>query len=265
MVINGGPSDNNAMGGGGDDLVIDPTGNDWLDGGGGNDFISAGEGNDRAFGGLGNDSVFGEEGNDYLYGDDGPNRPSPAGQDNDKLYGGPGDDVLFAGNGGDLLFGGEGSDTFVFQSHNPTPGAVVEGASETYAAIVDFDPGQDTLAFDAKGYYADGLGANFVSHTSSRPGHPVDMFYAGAASGANGEHVVVITDRSFTDGGGAANAISGEHAGDIIAYFNDTTRTVHLGFVTAENKVDEFGQLIGPHSPADLGGLHLSAEDFAFV
>ncbi|MCZ4093109.1 calcium-binding protein [Sinorhizobium psoraleae] len=265
MLIRGGPSDNSLLGSDGDDLLIDPTGNDWIDGARGNDSISAGEGNDRVFGGAGNDHVFGEAGNDYLYGDNGRDRPPVAGQDNDKLYGGPGDDVLFASDGRDQLTG-DGQDTFVFRHHNPVP--AVDPASwpnPGYTVILDFDPNEDTFAFDAAGHYSDGTGANFLSHASSRSGHGVDAFYSGAASEANGEDVVVVTDKSFFSGDGAANAIAGETTGDIIVYHDDLTKSAVLAYVTSENHADEFARLASVHSLADLAALGLSGWDFTFV
>lgn len=264
MLIRGGPSDNSLLGSGGDDLLIDPTGNDWIDGARGNDSISSGDGNDRVFGGEGNDHIFGEAGNDYLYGDNGRERPPVAGQDNDKLYGGPGDDVLFASDGRDQLTGGDGQDTFVFQSHNPVRDPA-GWPDPGYTVISDFDPTQDTFAFDAAGYYSDGSSANFVNHASSRPGHPVDTFHSGAASDANGEDVVVVTDKSFYSGDGAANAIAGETTGDIIVYHDDLTKSAVLAYVTSENHADEFARLGSVHSLADLAGLGLSAWDFTFV
>ncbi|MBP2238937.1 hypothetical protein J2Z31_005478 [Sinorhizobium kostiense] len=263
MLIRGGPSDNSLLGSGGDDLLVDPTGNDWVDGARGNDSISAGEGNDRVFGGEGNDHVFGDAGNDYLSGDNGRERPRVGGQDNDKLYGGPGDDVLFASDGRDHLTGGDGQDTFVFQFHDPVPGVDPSyGPNPDNTTIVDFDPTQDTFAFDAAGYYSDGSSANFVSHASSRSG--VDTFYSGAASGANGEHVVVITD-SYLNGSDVARDISGEHAGDIMVYYNPGTQSAHLAYVTSENHAEDFAHIGGIHSQADLAALGLSAWDFTFV
>lgn len=266
----GSSGDNSLFGSSGDDLMMDPRGNDWIDGGAGNDSISAGEGNDRVFGGAGNDQVFGEEGSDYLYGGDygGNNRDQPRiiGVDNDKLYGGPGDDVLFAGDGRDVLSGGSGHDTFVFQFHDPIPGLDPQyGPDPDNTSIWDFDPAQDTLAFDAVGLYNDGSRANFVNHASEQPGYPVDTFYSGAASGANGEHVVVITDRSFASGTQAASAISGENAGDIIVYHDYQTQTANLAFVTSANHVDEFAHLGSFQGVADLAHLHLTASDFTFV
>ncbi|WP_349253222.1 hypothetical protein [Bradyrhizobium sp. CB3481] len=130
---------------------------------------------------------------------------------------------------------------------------------------MDFDPAHDTLAFDAVGLDHDGVGANFVNHAALQPGSPVDTFYSGAASVANGEHVVVITDLSFASGTEAASAISGEHAGDIIVYHDYQTQTANLAYVTSENHVDEFGHLGSFPTVADFAHLHLTASDFTFV
>ncbi|MCA1444664.1 calcium-binding protein [Ensifer sp. IC4062] len=161
--------------------------------------------------------------------------------------------------GKDHVFGDD-QDTFVFQSHNP-----VRDAANWPTVIVDFDPTEDTFAFDAAGYYSDGSGANFVSHASSRSGHPVDTFHSGAASEANGEDVVVVTDKSFFSGDGAANAIAGETTGDIIVYHDDLTKTAVLAYITSENHADEFARLGSVHSVSDLAALGLTAWDFTFV
>lgn len=261
------------FGSNGDDVIIDHGGNDWIDSRPGNDRAFGGEGNDRILGGAGNDQVYGEDGNDYLSGDNGRDKPPIFGEDNDYLSGGKGDDVLFVGDGRDWLKGGEGRDTFVFQFHNPQPGDhnpmpgvfPKQGLDPDISTILDFDPAQDTFAFDAMDLYNDGFGANFVNHASVQSGFPVDTFYSGKASGANGEHVVVITDRSFADGTAAARAISGEAAGDILVYHDNKMHTANLAYVTSENSVDPLVHLPGVQTVADLANMHLTGWDFTFV
>ncbi|APO70146.1 nodulation protein NodO (plasmid) [Rhizobium gallicum] len=255
-----------------DDLLWNYGGNDWIDGRAGTDRAFGGAGNDRVFGGPGNDQVYGEDGSDVLYGGNDRYQPRVAGQDNDYVRGGGGDDVLFIGDGRDWLRGDGGRDTFVFQfhdptpgQHNPMPGLPKQGPDPDITTIADFDPEQDTFAFDAPGLYNDGVGANFINHASVQSGYPVDTFYSGDASRANGEHVVVITDRSFADGSAAASAISGENAGDIIVYHNYKTHTADLAYVTSGNHVDVFAHLSAVDSVSNLASLHLSASDFAFV
>ncbi|WP_245278384.1 hypothetical protein [Ensifer aridi] len=141
----------------------------------------------------------------------------------------------------------------MFQSHNPVRDSA-GWPDPGYTDILDFDPTEDTFAFDAVGYYSDGTSANFINHASSRPGHPVDTFHSGAASDANGEDVVVVTDKSFHSGDGAANAIAGETTGDIIVYHDDLTKSAVLAYVTSENHADEFAHLGSVHSLADLAG-----------
>ncbi|MER9307638.1 calcium-binding protein [Mesorhizobium sp. M0496] len=235
--------------------------NDWIDGRGGDDKILGGNGNDRANGGEGNDDIFGGDGSDRLSGDNSRVHPRISGEDNDRLNGGPGEDDLYVGDGQDTLTGGTDSDTFVFQFHNPVPGVV--GSKSDITTITDFNPAEDTFAFDAVGLYNDGFGANFVNNASLQSGSPVSSFYSGAASGANGEHVVVITGESFNSPNEAARAISGEHAGDIIVYQSSyTDRVATLAYVTAEGSAHEFAHLGGVVTVADLG---LTASDFTFV
>ncbi|WP_338082768.1 hypothetical protein [Ensifer aridi] len=93
----------------------------------------------------------------------------------------------------------------------------------------------------------------------------MDTFHSGAASHAHGEHVLVITDRSSYSGDGAAHAIGGETAGDIIVYHDDLTKGAVLAYITSENHADDFARLGSAHSVADLAALGLSAWDFTFV
>lgn len=86
----------------------------------------------------------------------------------------------------------------MFQFHDSVRGVdPTSWPDPGYKNILDFEPTHATFAFDAAGYNSDGSSANFINHSSSRSGHPVDTFHSGAASDAHGEHVVVITDRSF--------------------------------------------------------------------
>lgn len=83
--------DNNDAPGGGNDDVINA--------GAGNDTVLAGLGNDSVQGGTGADSLSGESGNDTLLGEGGT----------DTLIGGAGDDSLDGGTGNDTLYGDGGT------------------------------------------------------------------------------------------------------------------------------------------------------------
>ncbi|MDX3458122.1 calcium-binding protein [Streptomyces sp. ME02-8801-2C] len=114
-VGGGGPYDNGARGGAGNDVMtgcasacwgeagndkiigVDnrvPGDYDLLDGGDGNDVVYGKGGNDLLRGGRGNDRLYGEKGNDTIYGNSG----------NDTLYGGPGRDRLSGGPGTDRVY-----------------------------------------------------------------------------------------------------------------------------------------------------------------
>ncbi|MDQ0562281.1 Ca2+-binding RTX toxin-like protein [Rhizobium mesoamericanum] len=227
-------------------------------------------GDDHVIGGAGGDQIHGDDGNDILSGDNGHDQPRIISHDDDYIDGGRGNDTIFVGDGRDSLAGGEGSDTFVFQFHNPTPGTPEPGLyfgpiPEPVSTILDFNPAQDTFAFDAKGLGNDNSGANFINHADLRAGSTVDTFYEGKASGASGEHVVVITDQSFASGSDATSAISGESAGDIIVYHNADTRTVDLAYVTSPDHVNVFAHLWEVDSVSDLANMHLTPSDFIFV
>jgi Ca2+-binding RTX toxin-like protein len=83
---------NDAVGGGNDDIIL---------AGAGADTVLAGLGNDSVEGGTGADSLSGESGNDTLLGQGG----------NDTLIGGNGDDSLEGGAGNDVLYGDGGTAT----------------------------------------------------------------------------------------------------------------------------------------------------------
>ncbi|KGM34341.1 hypothetical protein P409_10815 [Inquilinus limosus MP06] len=269
-ILTGNLGDDTVRGGSGEDHINGDQGNDTLYGDDGNDFIFGGQNIDHLYGGAGNDHLFGSEGNDALHGglgddvlagDNGRNTPrTDVGEGNDKLYGDSGNDTLISGDGRDYLTGGAGDDTFLFRFHDPKFGSI-----QGFTTVTDFDAAHDKFAFDAKGIGTDGAGANFVNHASGGSGSAVDTFYSGAASGANGEHVVVVTDQSFASGSAAAQGISGEAAGDIIAYYDSKTGTANLAYVTSANHADVFAELSNVHSVDDLAALHLTASDFTFV
>ncbi|OBP75064.1 hemolysin expression modulating protein, partial [Mesorhizobium loti] len=213
-------------------------------------------------------------------GDNGRYKPRIVGEDNDFIDGGPNDDYIYVGDGKDYLTGGADKDTFVFQFYDPIPGwdgsapweqkpwlgsgPDVPMFSVDITTIEDFDPKEDTFAFDAVGLLKDGFGANFINQSSLESGNAVSSFFSGAASAAHGEHAVVITDEAFTSAADAAKAISGETVGDIIVYCSDDGIT-SLAYVTAENQARDFTHLGGVDSLADLANLGLTASDFTFV
>lgn len=119
-------SDNQLIGGGGNDHLRGGHGDDKIDGGDGRDFIRGRDGDDRISGGDGNDFLRGDLGDDTIHGGDGRDHVR-GGQGDDMLFGGDGDDMIRGGegddilNGGagrDLMWGGDGTDTFVFQENS---------------------------------------------------------------------------------------------------------------------------------------------------
>ena len=77
-----------------DENLLGGIGNDRIWGEGGNDFIDGGDGVDRIYGGTGNDRLLGGSGYD-------------------SLYGGQGDDTLVTGEGNIFLSGGDGDDRYL--------------------------------------------------------------------------------------------------------------------------------------------------------
>ena len=99
-LIRGNEVANELNGKGGDDTIYGMAGDDLILGGSGDDTLYGGDGDDKIYGQDGNDTLYGEAGNDTLFGQGG----------NDTLYGGAGDDTLFGGEGDDSLYGGDGND-----------------------------------------------------------------------------------------------------------------------------------------------------------
>lgn len=115
-ILVGNSADNTLTGNAGDDTLFDTLGNDTLRGGDGNDVLEAQFGKNILTGGGGNDHVIGGSQADILRG----------GTGNDALQGDPsqgvwgGSDTLVAGAGTDFLMGGAGADEFVFLTDNGT-------------------------------------------------------------------------------------------------------------------------------------------------
>ncbi|AFZ45415.1 Hemolysin-type calcium-binding region [Halothece sp. PCC 7418] len=121
-------------GGDGDDLLVGAQRNDTLNGDDGDDTLLGGTGNDTLSGGLGNDEMFGNRGRDTLTGE-------------------AGNDTLDGGADQDTLTGGPGADQFNFELLGDVPIQDGDDASDVFAGgefdvITDFDPTEDTLAFD---------------------------------------------------------------------------------------------------------------------
>jgi Ca2+-binding RTX toxin-like protein len=267
-VAKGGSGDDNVDGGSGNDLIQGNDGADTLTGNLGDDTVRGGAGVDHINGDQGNDIVYGDDGDDFVFGGQNidhvyggaGNDHVFVGEGNDKLYGDAGNDTLISGDGKDYLTGGAGDDTFLFRFHDPKAGSI-----QGYSNVTDFDPSHDTFAFDAAGLGRDGVGANFVDNGNGTSGGAVTTFFSGAAADAHGESVVVVTDQGFASADAAAKGISGETAGDIIAYYDSATSTANLAYVTSADHADTFVHLTNVHSVADLAALGLTASDFTYV
>ncbi|ASS60173.1 MULTISPECIES: calcium-binding protein [Rhizobium] len=258
--------------------------NDWIDAGDGDDRIKAGDGQDYIMAGPGHDTAYGGNGSDVIHADGGddllysdasyplyvtdPHRVIPhSGEGDDVLDAGPGRDILVAGDGADVLTGGDDGDAFVFRFHNP-----MVGTTHCYTSVMDFDTKQDRFVLDAADFGGDRnlFDANFINHSKGFPGEFVDTFYNGAAEGAHGEHVVVITDRGFASAAAAATAIDHEAPGDIIVYHDEKTlgqdgktHGATLAYVDSANHAHAFAHVDNLHDMSDLTSL--TAENFGFI
>ncbi|BDA83917.1 hypothetical protein Sa4125_14590 [Aureimonas sp. SA4125] len=130
-VLTGNAANNSLTGGVGGDSLYGLGGTDTIVGGIGNDFIYGGSDRDLLNGGVGNDTVSAGDGNDLVYGDDsgtadyGDNIDGGAGSD--ALYGFGGADRIYGGADADSIFGGAGADTLLGQAGNDVVQAGTEG------------------------------------------------------------------------------------------------------------------------------------------
>lgn len=272
-TLEGGRGDDTLHGGGGEDDLLGDVGDDLLRGGKGNDglFGEAGAdalygdaGNDVLYGGTGADILLGGAGDDVLWGDSGPETERGSDLAADRLNGGAGDDRLWIGDGGDSATGGSGMDTFGFRFANPqTP--LAAGTGPAFASITDFNAASDTLAFDVPGLGEDAAGANFADGSGGVAGGAAESFYSGAASGSNGERVVVLTDQGFASGALAVQAAQGEDAGDFVLYFNTTVNTGSLLVVSAPDTAASIARFTDATTLEDFQAIGFSANDFVFV
>ena len=93
-------------------------------GGGGNDLIYGNDGPNSLNGREGDDAISGRKGNDYLSGDEGNDHWLEGGADNDFVVGGAGDDRLMAVGGSDSLYGASGRDLVSYEA--ATTGVVAQ-------------------------------------------------------------------------------------------------------------------------------------------
>ncbi|WP_299772631.1 serine hydrolase [uncultured Tateyamaria sp.] len=155
-------SDNQLIGGAGNDHLRGGHGDDKIDGGDGRDFIRGRDGDDSISGGEGNDFLRGDHGDDKIDGGDGRDHVRgghgddtlSGGDGNDMIRGGEGDDILNGGAGRDLMWGGEGADTFVVQ------------ANAGHDRIFGFNADEDLLDFSQTGLSFEDLQIDsYGSHT----------------------------------------------------------------------------------------------------
>ncbi|MBD0270691.1 MAG: hypothetical protein ICV73_02065 [Acetobacteraceae bacterium] len=263
-TLDGGGGNDELHGAEGDDLLMGGEGDDSLSGDAGADALHGGDGQDAMEGGTGADILLGGAGDDALYGDSGPETERGSDLAADRLNGGAGDDRLWIGDGSDSATGGAGMDTFGFRFSNPqTPLAAGTGAA--FASITDFNAASDTLAFDVAGLGEDTAGANFADGSGGVAGGVAESFYSGAASGSNGERVVVLTEQGFASGADAVRAAQGEDAGDFVLYFNTTVNTGSLLVVSAPDTATSIARFTDATTLEGFQAIGFSANDFVFV
>ena len=127
-------------------------------GGGGNDVIYGNDEPNSLNGREGDDAISGRKGNDYLSGDEGNDHWLEGGADNDFVVGGAGDDRLMAVGGSDSLYGASGHDLVSYEA--ATTGVVAQIGTGTSGPAGEADK-IDGDVEDLKGsLYADKLYGN---------------------------------------------------------------------------------------------------------
>jgi Ca2+-binding RTX toxin-like protein len=124
-----------ALGGLGNDILVDGAGAQELDGEDGNDILIATSGDDTLLGGQGEDALQGGEGNDRLDG----------GAGMDFIDGGTGADVIDGGDGDDFILGGGNLTPVIHDCAIPGPADGLD--YETFAS----GEGSFFLSFDSAG------------------------------------------------------------------------------------------------------------------
>ena len=184
----------NAIGGGGNDVINGNEVDNRLVGNGGDDKLLGAGGDDTLEGGAGRDLLMGESGNDRLIG----------GDDADTLLGGSGNDILEGGTDGDSLVGGAGFDTASYA--NSVNRNVVYIPSLT-------PPGSVTYAFGDIG------GDTFNSIEAWELTRFDDIFEAFETDdtvdgGADGDHIWGLGGDDILIGGQGADTLEGGEGDD---------------------------------------------------
>ena len=96
------------------------------------------------------------------------------------------------------------------------------------------------------------------------PGGRAATFYTGAASGSDGQAVMVLTATGFASGTDAVGQVRGEAEGDLILYFNTTVGVASLLVVDGPDAAHSIARFSNIDSLADLQGAGLTANDFIF-
>lgn len=196
-TITGNDTDNQLIGGGGNDVI---------DGAGGNDFIRGGSGDDRLSGGDGIDTLDYSDATSRVFVNflAGVTRGGFSGRDTfsgfEKVRGSAHNDVLTADNFGRELFGGDGADTITGGTGRDT---VIGGAG---ADTMDGGSGIDTLSYATSRNYVSVDLENNLSFGDDAKG---DVFF-----GFENLRGGMVSDSLYGDGG--RNVIWGGDGGDYI-------------------------------------------------
>lgn len=205
-----GDGNDDAMGNGSDNEILGGRGDDRIDALDGDDVIEGGEGSDYLIGSGGNDMLYGGDGFDYLFGGDGNDTLSGEGASG-HLYGGRGDDKLFGGNESDKLLG-EGANDLIngYGGNDHLDGGDGEdviyggtGNDRIYAGAQS-----DTVSGEADNDTIYGQGGDDIL----RGGDGVDIIYGGVGS----DNIYGDAGRDFLRGEDDDDVIDGGTGADVI-------------------------------------------------
>ena len=215
----------NAIGGGGNDVIVGNTADNMLSGGNGNDTELGGDGADVLYGGAGNDFLQGNDGNDQLYGGDGSD-VLDGGSGGNWLSGGNGADVLVGGSGNDTLYGDDGNDTIFGNEDNDY---LSGGTGDDYLDggagddVIDAGPGNDTAVGGDGNDVMFGFGGNDVLVGQNGD----DQIYGGdnddtiigdngGGSGSGDDRLFGEQGNDFLEGDGGNDQLYGGDGNDVL-------------------------------------------------
>ena len=236
-VVTGNASDNDIQTGLGNDSVLGGDGNDTVNAGRGNDTVDTGDGNDKVTAGVGNDSVDGGTGDDEIRG----------GLGSDTITGGDGNDRIVGQRNGDTINGGAGADNLKGGGGNDS---------------IDGGDGDDFIKGGSRRDWVDGGDGNDRILTNSFE----DVLNGGAGNdtlnggGANDTLNGGTGDDQLKGGKGSDTFVFDAQMGaDVVTDFGDDVDVLQIsteltgGLINANAVIETFAEVVNGSTVFDFG------------